>query len=473
MIAADVRKGVAAPGPLICELFEESRLATRLREWLGDRLPSGGDVQNVHIERCWPARDGAFRFQWSLPLGSGRRARFYGSPRNEAKHRRLAGAHSVMSRTHRRDAGAPPPGTLGCIDRGLAVRGRPYDLLIHSPDCDARLPQLAACLDPAAAGPLVRAVVSGPDGRRAPRLGRMQTRLLAFKPGRRAAILYSWRTARGTVRVIGKTHSGEAAAALTERHARVGGELERLSRGRIRIPRVIGEISAPKLLLFEYVGGREMGDVRLPTSEELDLIAETLATLHRLDPHGLPAFGAVDEVRVVQRWRDALKLARPDMHAAAAPLVGVVAELAPAAPGVACTVHRDFYGKQLLCDAAGVTLLDLDTLAGGRPEQDLGNILAHLHLNAVQTDAPARDAAAAFARLRTAYSRRRGPVDEAALRFFAVAALTRLGAVHALRTLTRRCSPVLWDVARRLAESPAPGGMAPARVSNGRRRASV
>ncbi len=49
-----------------------------------------------------------------------------------------------------------------------------------------------------------------------------------------------------------------------------------------------------------------------------------------------------------------------------------------------CTIHRDFYDKQLIVDGDSVALLDFDNLAIGDRAQDYGNFLGHCRLRQLQ-----------------------------------------------------------------------------------------
>ncbi|MFC5380492.1 phosphotransferase [Aquipuribacter nitratireducens] len=122
-----------------------------------------------------------------------------------------------------------------------------------------------------------------------------------------------------------------------------------------------------------------------------------LARVHAAPaPEGAPVHALDDEVAVSVRW---LRLAR-SLGAlppwAVARLEGVVVEHAAAAgaPAVPVTLHRDLHDGQVLvrgtreCDM-GVGVLDLDLVARGDAAVDLGNVLAHLVLRALQGDTAA------------------------------------------------------------------------------------
>ncbi|MFQ5565541.1 MAG: phosphotransferase family protein [Paracoccaceae bacterium] len=90
-----------------------------------------------------------------------------------------------------------------------------------------------------------------------------------------------------------------------------------------------------------------------------------LLALHKLTLDGLPPFDPAAKI---------LPRLRPDDP----PAVREHLRVLPDRP-CAASVHGDFHAGQVILDGAGtVWLLDLDDLATGAPESDLGNFAAHL-----------------------------------------------------------------------------------------------
>jgi aminoglycoside phosphotransferase (APT) family kinase protein len=131
---------------------------------------------------------------------------------------------------------------------------------------------------------------------------------------------------------------------------------------------------------------------------------------------------------VLHRWTaDADRWAGSDLsrlvERVAAPLRAM-----PARPPVPC--HRDLHDKQVIAHPAGaVGLLDLDTLCVADPALDLGNLLAHLHLRALQGHCAPGTAARCADALLGAMSLPIGPAVDA----YRAAALLRLAAVYTFR----------------------------------------
>ncbi|MGB3313514.1 MAG: phosphotransferase [Albidovulum sp.] len=64
-------------------------------------------------------------------------------------------------------------------------------------------------------------------------------------------------------------------------------------------------------------------------------------------------------------------------------LMDALAQPAPAGAGRPVLLHGDFHVGQMICDGAGdIWLIDLDDLASGPEEADLGNFIAHLATSA-------------------------------------------------------------------------------------------
>ena len=226
------------------------------------------------------------------------------------------------------------------------------------------------------------------------------------------------------------------------------------------MPRVLGEIAALGAVLIEWVPGRRLGAGAVLGPDELRATAGALAAFHQLSPPaGVPAFGRGDELAVLRRWCAALERVRPRKAAAARRLLDALASAAQRIdPRPAALLHRDFYEKQLVWSERCTTILDLDTLATGEAELDVGNLISHAALYQMcRRRAPvsmAELSAICDAVLR-AYRQAGGVADEAAVRWYAASSLARGGALHGLRTRTRRVSPWMWALSEALLTSAA------------------
>jgi aminoglycoside phosphotransferase (APT) family kinase protein len=158
-----------------------------------------------------------------------------------------------------------------------------------------------------------------------------------------------------------------------------------------------------------------------------------------------------DECGIVDHWHAALKRVDPALAAATSSLRDTLLRTAERVePTPQSVIHRDFYDRQLIVGRRTITLLDLDTLAQGSPAVDLGNLLAHVYLAALEDGRSQHEYKLFATELVSRYERQMGPLDRRALRYFWATALFRVGAVHALRTATRRHAPAMWACARRV-----------------------
>ncbi|MGH2949349.1 MAG: phosphotransferase family protein, partial [Solirubrobacteraceae bacterium] len=109
-------------------------------------------------------------------------------------------------------------------------------------------------------------------------------------------------------------------------------------------------------------------------------------------------------------------------------------------------LHRDLHDKQVLVDPhGGVGLLDFDTLATGDPALDVGNLLAHLDLRALQGRCTPDDAGRAAAAFLAGYEAGADLEERAAV--FAAATRVRLACVYALRPAWRHLGEALLPAA--------------------------
>jgi aminoglycoside phosphotransferase (APT) family kinase protein len=106
--------------------------------------------------------------------------------------------------------------------------------------------------------------------------------------------------------------------------------------------------------------------------------------------------------------------------------------LASLPPVVPVPIHRDLHDKQVLVEpGGGIGVLDFDTLALGDPALDLGNLLAHLDLRALQHRCSEVDAERLGAALLDGYGTRTTLRERAAA--YAQATRVRLACVYAFR----------------------------------------
>jgi aminoglycoside phosphotransferase (APT) family kinase protein len=229
-------------------------------------------------------------------------------------------------------------------------------------------------------------------------------------------------------------------------HGQLNGELSARSCGRVRVPTFLGELPDLRMALFCEVRGHELDDGARWTSREMNSVVAALAALHQSWIDEVAVFSIADELRVIRRWQDLpARTCHPDADKTSSLVDGLVRLSERIDPTPQCLIHRDFYERQLIIGRHTTTILDLDTLALGQPCLDLGNLLAHVF----QTFLLRAKDQSAFEALAAELIRRyeqfgRVPVDREALAFYFASALFRVGAVHAMRTRTRRSTPAMW-----------------------------
>jgi len=116
---------------------------------------------------------------------------------------------------------------------------------------------------------------------------------------------------------------------------------------------------------------------------------------------------------------------------------GVLAAL-PEGPAV--TLHRDLYPDQIILSAARVGLIDLDAVALGEAELDLGNLAAHLWLADLQTHGRLAAAPGLASALLAAYGETQA-IDRRRLASYRAAALLRLASLERLAAPARSVLP--------------------------------
>jgi thiamine kinase-like enzyme len=167
---------------------------------------------------------------------------------------------------------------------------------------------------------------------------------------------------------------------------------------------------------------------------------------------GLRRFGAEDELAVLLQWRERAALAEvapPEGFEEACRELTATAPGLPQAPPVPC--HRDLHDGQLLLTPHGVALLDFDLLCAGDAALDPANLLAHLHLRALQGEEGADENAAHACgeALLEGLDRSEEEGFSTRLRFYQATASLRLALVYGLRPRWAHLSATLVRLGRR------------------------
>jgi aminoglycoside phosphotransferase (APT) family kinase protein len=281
------------------------------------------------------------------------------------------------------------------------VAGMP--VLVHRRGTDERLPGLGAVL------------------------ARPHAELLAHRPTKRAVVALR-RPAPAFVKVVRPERAQAVAEAI--------GRAAELAGGAFRVPAVLEVDVAAGTVTCAPVPGRPLsGLLTSPLGEAAArALGAAVRVLHDAPvPPGVAVHDAADEAALVRRFAAEVAPYAPAVAAAAAGVAEAVAgRLGAFPPAPLVPLHRDLHDKQVLVDDRGaVGLIDFDTLAAGDPALDVGNLLAHLELRALQYRCTPMVAGA----LRAAFLAGYGGDDEVEERAGAYAAATRvrLACVYALR----------------------------------------
>ena len=409
-----------------------------LRAEGGIRWPDGREPGNIRIERAWPTHGKSFVVEWSFDLGSGPRYALFGTPTADAN------SNQAGTTNH--------PTVAADGIRGVLVHLPRWGVRIHSPDQDPDLPQLARCMDERAMADRLEPFWNNGHQRHDNDGREIECRLLSYRSARRATLsLRRLNAIQPEGNLIGKTFRDGRGESLLVLHDQLDRQLASSTKGRVRVPSPIGYLADLRMALFGWARGEEGGDGWGWLCDRAVLAADALAALHGESIEGLDDFSREDECGVILRWHEALGRVDDHLFETTQPLLNALLRGAESMRVEdACTVHRDFYERQLIYDGKTITILDLDTLAHGEPSIDVGNLLAHLFLGALQAGRSVREYPPVARLVLDRYMAQRGAVDRDTLTFYLASALFRLGAVHVLRTTTSAHAPALWRLADEL-----------------------
>lgn len=425
--------------PQARHLLDPGEVEAILSAALPDGLVDGYAPQHVRIERCWPGRDGSTSFEWSFELAPGTHYALYGT------------AHASDCAPRDQTVSSQPTVRDGRLcDVLLDVP--PWRLTIHSPDRDPGLTHLGACLDGPRMARRIAALQPNTEVNLDPPPGDVVCQPLAYRAGRRAALLYQGVSPELTTPwVVGKVFHNGRGQRLIDVHQRINRQLAERSGGRIRTAAAVGYLPDEHMAVFSWAPGEPLAGRSQRSTETIVGAVDALAHLHRVWLPELPKFNAGDECQIVTRWHEFLRDVRPDQARRTAGLVDALLDWGPGLePGRCCTLHRDYYAAQVVATRRTLTVLDLDTLAWGDPAIDLGNFIAHWYLDVLS----AKAAPASFFDVTYSSVQRYGAdsqlIGRRALAFYCASALFRIGAVHCVRTTTGRYAERLWEQAEQL-----------------------
>lgn len=264
-------------------------------------------------------------------------------------------------------------------------------------------------------------------------------------------VVKRWPARRLTVRyVVDARRAGERARSLT-----LYGKLYRSRRGEqshailkalhaqiglgLAIPAPLGYLARRRFLLMRGLEGESLAVLgRGPgAAGRYALAGLGLARLHGLRSErgqSWPLHDAAAEVEVLARAAErvaagSLSPSLKQAHGAAC--AATIAALMQAPAAGQSILHRDLYPAQIVLGSGWVGFIDLDEVACGEAELDLGNLLAHLELIALQGEGLSGPEAALAGEFLRAYAGLR-PYAAARLGAYRAAALLRLASLDRL-----------------------------------------
>ncbi|MEJ7763958.1 MAG: aminoglycoside phosphotransferase family protein [Acidimicrobiales bacterium] len=250
--------------------------------------------------------------------------------------------------------------------------------------------------------------------------GPVEVEVLKDKPGRRQ-----------TARARGPRGTAIVKQYVSDRAPIVAARLQALADGPPEpvVPAVLGCDPTAHVVVLTDVPGT-------PLSHDLAAVGrvgQALGTWHAWwagqRPGPLEDHTPARELAIIDTW-----LARTDGRPAEAAAT-VRHRLSDITWAPATVVHRDLYEEQILLGPA-VGLIDLDDVALGPPELDLGNLLAHLHLLGRRRQVDVRSAAAT---LLAAYRTAGLTLDDDLLSALRLLSLARLACIHSDAGLLDGC----------------------------------
>jgi aminoglycoside phosphotransferase (APT) family kinase protein len=315
------------------------------------------------------------------------------------------------------------------------------------PGRDPVLPILGALVTAAGAAGWCRRHLSGRDWIDPASLEKVE--ILRYRPGRRCTLRLTFGGTRGR-RVYAKVYRPDRA----ERSARILSGLAALGPWPdLLVPAIAAFIPDDGVLVLEEDAGRSFEEVLgrgAGAATAARAAARAVARLHSLRARHVRPWTAGDELAILEGRRVVLRK-HPDLPwervDAVYRRVRAAVPILDASPPV--LLHRDLHPQQILLDRERGGLVDLDDLAWGPPEIDLGNLLAHLDLFGAHLASGSGRFGEAERGFLAAYGSSRA-ISEGALRAARAASLFRLAGIYAGHPGLARLAPRLLERAEQV-----------------------
>lgn len=254
-------------------------------------------------------------------------------------------------------------------------------------------------------------------------------RLLAHRPGRRLVVRVE---GQGTARVF----KGMRPRRVSEMGRRHDLAAQRLAGSPLRAPRLLEVDAERAALVFSAAAGGPLA-LDVAATGRLAEVGRGLRALQSgAVPDDLPRHDHAAELAVIESFLERVEALGWEPHEAWHRLRLELRRRAPALPVVGLRLaHRDLHDGQFLDGPQGLVLLDFDLLCLADPLLDVGNLLAHLELRALQGvhGADGLGVATGGAALLEGLAAHDAEGARARLAWYRAASLARLALVYRLR----------------------------------------
>ena len=198
------------------------------------------------------------------------------------------------------------------------------------------------------------------------------------------------------------------------------------SREVLRIPSLAGESARHRVLAFEWVSGRPLGEEIAASCDGAYVAGRALAELHAQDVSARLDAPDAAAARAVQAATESVAVVYPHLAARARALSDSIRAALDDRTRALRPAHGDFYADQVVLTGDAAAVLDFDRACFAHQAADLGTFAAHLRCDALRGRYSREHAEAGVQALLAGYSLRwpmlaRGDVD-----VYTAAALVRL-----------------------------------------------
>jgi Putative homoserine kinase type II (protein kinase fold) len=206
------------------------------------------------------------------------------------------------------------------------------------------------------------------------------------------------------------------------------------------------------VLVFAALPGHSLHDLLVEESPEvaeaLGAVARALVSFHAVAAPKLPLLPAVQSPRMLKRYAALATQHFPGIADSYRSALDRISRTPQTPLGVGDRlVHGDFQDRNILVDGERIALLDLDRLHRGHPVKDVGHLVAHLILRALQRGSNVAAGRQNVDHFLCAYREAGGEVRDRELAAVACRALFRLACLYLFRRRWQGLTPYLLDEA--------------------------